>query len=58
MTAPAVSVALAEDVIVIVAVSFPATAVNVGVAGNSACHFAKRTTVEVSEYKVTVWVSL
>ena len=54
MTAPAVSVALAEDVIVIVAVSLPTIAVNVGVAGNRATHFAKRTTVDVSEYKVTV----
>ena len=42
---------------VTVAVSFPAVAEMVGMAGSRGAHCAKNVTVEVSEKSVTVWVS-
>ena len=57
VTAPLRDVPDAEDVIVIVALSLPATAVKVGVAGRSVVHCAYKITVVVSENNVTVWVS-
>jgi hypothetical protein len=54
VTAPAEIVALAEEVIVTVADSFPAVAERVGAAGRRGAHCAKSVTVEVSEKRVTV----
>jgi hypothetical protein len=57
VTAPAEIVAFAEEVTVTVADSFPAVAERVGAAGRRGDHCAKSVTVEVSEKRVTVWVS-
>ena len=54
MTAPAETVALAEEVTVTVADSFPAVAEITGAAGRRGAHWAKSVRVDVSENSVTV----